>query len=338
MLDGQIDDAVTAHEAALVRLWQLIRQVKRNQALSVSERERLLSKLYSPLSTKDIKEHFVSDGHRYSIGVSFRSSMRHMMHIKSSLTQRGLKISPGGNPKLKDRAFARQLGVPTPKTRQSRVPFSEVRTIPRSVIKPVHGAGARNVFYVHEDQTLTSIKSGRRYSTLTAAREEILQGNTLLRQDSWIVEEAVLGPGGQPANDLKVYMFYGQVGIFLELKRNTDETNTIHYRAHNADGDPIPLGPRYTAFQGSGIPADVLEKARKLSLACPVPFLRFDFHIGAEECYLGEITPHPGGTYAGDLYDGLDKHMGQLFLDAEARLYRDMLEGKRFTDYFRVYS
>src|SRR5699024_10795349 len=73
--------------------------------------------------------------------------------------------------------------------------------------------------------------------------------------------------------------------------------------------------------------------------ALPIfPFLRIDFHLGAEECYLGEITPQPGAIHAEEFYEDVDKKLGQMFADAEARLYIDLLNGKDFSTYFSVYD
>ena len=59
----------------------------------------------------------------------------------------------------------------------------------------------------------------------------------------------------------------------------------------------------------------------KISLASPVPFSRIDYLSAQNLVGLGDIAPHPGGTYDGQLFDETDKELGQLYYDAEARLW-----------------
>lgn len=133
-------------------------------------------------------------------------------------------------------------------------------------------------------------------------------------------------------------MFYGEAGLIIEIARPSVDAAQARYASYGPDGTPLRFRAQPDDLEGVGLPGDVVEKAARISLASPVPFLRVDFHAGVDECYLGEITAHPGGTYAGEILDDLDKSMGQRFVDAEARLLVDLLNGKSFDNYFEIYE
>lgn len=255
-----------------------------------------------------------------------------MVHFKKLLRQHGLRIAPGGNDKLKDYEFAKRLGVAVPQVFQSGVPFDELLLEPERVVKPLQGAAARNVFLV------------RRPGIVEARTGEILEGARELRQlvdergaitRKWMSEELII-VGGAPSNDYKVYTYYGEVGLVLEIER----WPTVRHCWHDPRGgcvegmmqaDPAP-------FPGTKLGPELLDAARKISLETPTPFLRVDFFRDeAGECVLGEITPHPG-RYAGGYTPELDFRLGEKFFRAEARLFADMLAGKPFEAYRDVYN
>lgn len=334
----QIELAQKNHEDALTDLWRLIRDVKRDTSLNASTRRNYLTALYSPLSTKDLRGFFVSDSNKYDIGVSFRSSIGNMRRFKSRLRSYGWELAPGTNSKVRDREFGQRLGLRVPETYARNVVLEDLPILANTIVKPMSGAGAKGVMYVDASRRLHSVQSGRAYDSFSEASAEMRSANRLGLPTRWLAEEAVLSANGEPANDMKVYMFYGEPGIYLEIARRAGARGQDLYAVHDATHRSISLGPKVSSFEGNGVPDDVLEKARRISLASPVPFLRVDFHMGATECVLGEITPHPGGTYAGDLHDDVDRRLGELFIEAEARLFVDMLGGKAFEVYQEVYG
>lgn len=334
-LTKQAHAAVAKHAAALENIWSLISVTQKHTKLSNEQKRNVLNTLYAPLSYKDIKESFVMDAIRSDVGVSFRSSMSNMMRFKSRLRKNGLVIAPGGNDKLADQTFAQRLGVPTPMRYQEEVPISELELRPNSIIKPKSGAGSRGVFFVNSDLVLRSLKTGKSYSTLGSALGEHPSDPKSVK---WISEQAIIDENGDLAHDLKVFMFYGEPGYVLEIDRNSLTNRKPRYSYYWPDGSVARVTPRRRNSIGAGITDDLIEKAKVLSLNSPTPFLRLDFLRGADESYLGEITPHPGMTYAKDLYESVDKKLGDLFLNAEARLMIDLMAGKDFTIYHEVYN
>lgn len=335
--EKDIAAAIEAHQQSIKNIWTLIRATRTDSTLPQGDREDRLSKLYSPLSVKDMREFFVADGAKFDIGVSFRSSMSNMMRVKRRMVSRGYNVAGGANSKVRDRAFAERLGVRTPKAIAEDVPASQIIPSPRTIVKPMRGAGSRGVFYIDDDLKLRSIKSGKTYDTLAAAEHEyspLLTPNSSL---NWIVEEAILDEDGNLAPDIKAYMFYGEPGVYIEIQRRSSADGKVEHSVYDATYSKIDFSPHYTPWTGKGVPPGLTEMAHRISVHTPAPFLRIDFLAGAEGGVLGEITPHPGGTYAGDLFDDVDKKLGKLFVDAQARLAIDLLEGKTFDDYFSVY-
>lgn len=291
-----ITQALADHQEAKRAIWRLIRDVQKDSTVSQKDREEALDELYGVLSDKDIKQFFVTDSTDYQIGTSFRSSMNSLLRLKHYMNLHGYEVAPRDNSKTKDREFALQFGIPVPRTLVSSVHPDALELIPDSILKPVRGSSSKGVFFVDSDLNLHSFWSGKSYATFSQAQDEIQQHVSAISENEWMIEEVILGEDGYPANDLKVYTFYGVPGMFLEMKRQRPRGSTsgvLHY-VSDSNREPMARGPNDRYFEGTPVPDEVIEKARKLSLHSPVPFLRIDFHLGAEECYLGEITPQPG--------------------------------------------
>lgn len=328
--------AVKARNLVNEPIWKLIKEVKRANEISDNERNDLLAVLFTSLSDKDIIETLANDAIDYGAGTSFRSSINNLQRKKGRLQVLGLDIFPGDNPKLKDRNFASSLGVPVPRTYFEGVPLDEIELLPNSILKPVEGVASKGVFFVTESGELRSIKTSNIYSSIADASEEIDQYAASISTDSWILEEAILSASNMPANDFKVFSFYGVAGMFLEIDRFLGAET--RFATYTESGRQIERGPNYKSFVGSGIPDGIREMSYALSIAAPVPFLRLDFHYGDSGLYLGEITPRPGGTYAGDQFEEIDRMLGEHFADAEARLYADLLSGKSFPVFHAAYG
>lgn len=338
--DESIPQALADHQEAKRAIWRLVREVQKDSTVSQKDREEALDELYGVLSDKDIKQFFVTDSTDYHIGTSFRSSMNSLLRLKHYMNLHGYEVAPRDNSKTKDREFALRFGIPVPQTLVSSVHPDDLELVPDSILKPVRGSSSKGVFFVDANLELHSFWSGKSYATFRQAQDEIQQHVSAISENEWMIEEVILGADGYPANDLKVYTFYGVPGMFLEMKRQRPRGSTsgvLHY-VSDSNREPMSRGPNDRYFEGTPVPDDVIEKAKKLSLQSPVPFLRIDFHLGAEECYLGEITPQPGAIHAEEFYEDVDKKLGRMFADAEARLYIDLLNGKDFSTYFAVYD
>lgn len=332
----KVQAVADTRKAANQPVWDMISALNQTRDLPREEKNAYLGQLYAALSDKDVSQATVDQSAKFQVGTSFRSSMNNLRRIKARLRSFGISIFPGGNPKLKDRAFASSLGIPVPTTYAENVSIGEIELLPRTIVKPVKGSSSMGVFYIDDELRAYSMRSSKSYASFKEAGAEIRTYEAQISFDRWLVEEAILTDKGKPANDFKVYAFYGVAGMYLEIDRTT--SGVAKYATYDQAGELIGLGPRQESFSGNGIPKDLSSYVEKMSLASPVPFLRFDFHHGHDGVYLGEITPHPGGTYAGQLYDSVDTMLGHHFADAEARLVLDLLNGKDFPEFHAAYG
>src|SRR5690625_884160 len=337
-LSKRVKEAAKARKRANEPIWSLIKETKDNNNLSPDQRRKLLETLYDSLTIQDLQEKHIYDAHKFGVGVSYRGGIVDLQRTKRLMIRLGTTIFQGANPKLKDRAFAESLGVPVPKTYQQGVPLSELHLIPHTIVEPLSGAASKGVFYVDRDLKLQSVFSSESYSSVAEAKEEIERFKKSISTNKWIVEQAILSESGAPANDFKVFVFYGKIGMYLEVDRAN--YTRARYAFYDADGNTLDYGPKYknSTFPGTGVPARIVEYAITLSQAAPVPFLRLDFHDGEDGLFLGEITPHPGGTYANEQYDSVDRMLGKYMADAKARLYIDMFNGKEYTEFRESYG
>ena len=145
-LERDIRSKVRAFNAAKSELWRSISTLKRSEGVSGSERKKLLSDAYSPLSVKDIRPRFAMDFERFDIGVSFRTSVAHTRLWEKSLKRDGAGIASVGNLKTADQKFAARLRIPLPAILQEQETIDNINLRPNTVLKPEEGSAANGVF------------------------------------------------------------------------------------------------------------------------------------------------------------------------------------------------
>ncbi len=235
--------------------------------------------------------------------------------------------------KLKSYAFAQSHGVAIPQVfdvwdRLENIAWDD---LPEDVvIKSNGGAGGRGVVPMRRD--------GDRWKIVTT--EDALTPAQIIeplrvhqdRQRVWgpyFAEELLRGAvyDSLPV-DVKVYAFYGEVGLVL-LRSVAARGAGKRFRAFLPDGtdcgrsstqdvyDPtIPMPTNFTA---------VIRAAESLSLNVPRPFVRVDLYDLGERVVFGELTPRPGGSE--DYGPELDAHLGHLWERAQTRVLDDVLSG-----------
>lgn len=328
--------AGNAHTHALSSVYAAISALRNDKTIDTKDRSAALRRLYSKLSWRDVRATVANEVERKRIGVSFRSSISHMRLVKHELRKKGYALSPGGNPKMQDRDFAQALGVPTPKTLSLNQTASEVSVEANTVIKPITGAASKGVFIVDSKCKVRSVYTGKAYESFLEGVNKEYAGTHLATEPVWLTETLIGNPDA-PARDIKVFCFYGQPGLIEEIHRNSSPRGKNEYCFYYPSGEKVHVDSNRARYDGSGFPASALEYASRISEESPVPFLRVDFLESEGTLALGEITPQPGGTYAGQIHDHIDRELGELFLEAEARLIIDLLNGKKFDTYFECY-
>lgn len=289
-----------------------------------------LKKVYKIIPKDQIKQSYIIPYMSFPKHYSHVAQQVDYMRFKQHLSEINCNISPWNNNKKTDQEFAQSLNIPTPKLIQSECAFENIEFTESIVIKPSFDSSSRNVFFYFNSENIVEIKTNRTFESLEAFKAEIARRQI---QGSWQTETLVSNEDGKAAHDIKVYAYYGEVGAVLEVKR-ADKAYQCWY---NAEGEILESERRSQPwFEGTGFESQVLEYAAKISLSIPAPFMRIDFYKGADGYYLGELTPHPG-RYFPEYSPELDKKLGQLFCEAEARLFRDLLHNKDFKHYFEYY-
>lgn len=134
---------------------------------------------------------------------------------------------------------------------------------------------------------------------------------------------------GTPPIDVKCFAFYGEVPIIL-LRRSRDFGNPAATRHRIIDVHGNDLIDRFhgKATQRDipvpGALDDIVDTARRFSLALRTPFSRIDLYDVGGQIVFGEVTPRPGNAWFGA---ELDVQLGDAWERAQARLWRDVAGG-----------
>ncbi len=234
------------------------------------------------------------------------------------------------NDKVRARSVAERAGFPLPALYGENIPFSQIDFSRPCVIKPPSAAGSNGVFIVRDSESIIDVKRRCRYDSLDELRAAVdaLRSRDIRRDGGWIVEEYIGSGEGIVPIDLKFYTFYGMVGLVLALDRNAKVTR---FCFRGRDGVLCHTGKYegragYRPFGGCEIDEETFEAVEALSAMVPAPFVRIDLLKGAERLYFGEFTPRPGGYHL--FNKRTDRLLGDLFLDAEARLNADWIASR----------
>ena len=248
-----------------------------------------------------------------------RSLKKHLGHIPTSLLNR----------KTSGYKFAACFGLNSPETIADGVSLDGLKKLINScskpfIIKPRVGLGSKGVYAVFMDKIIR-IKDQKSLSPTALfpelerwVREEGLK-------DSWIVQQYIEYKNA-PAHDVKFYTFYGKVVLVRE--RRTSDGKSCWY---NRDGKIVNAGI-YKLFEGDlKFPTSLIEKIERISYSIPSPFMRIDLLLGDEGYYFGEFTFLTGNFHKFNSF--YNQKLGEELNLANARLFSDLLNGKRFDAY-----
>ncbi|MCC5951537.1 MAG: hypothetical protein JJU45_05520 [Acidimicrobiia bacterium] len=244
--------------------------------------------------------------------------------------------------KLTAYEHADRLGVAHPEVYRVWKSFEEITfdDLPRRVcIKPstlFSGKGVFTLRILSGSRALhatsgapVSLHDVHRYFQANDPQQEWRKLSTCRRDPPRYYAEALIGGDRGPlAQDLKLYMFRGRLGLVLLMRRER-EVERKYY-----DGKLNALGPIiYPHLKGGGmeLPPDienVVEAACKLSREVQLPFVRIDFlSSGSKPSLFGEITPTPGGSILPP--PALDRALGLLWEEALEELLAEILNNER---------
>lgn len=225
--------------------------------------------------------------------------------------------------------FAQSMEIPFPPQSQSVYSLKNLPLQPGTAVKPKQGAGGRGVYLLLGEEEYLNVKTSESLNTkeeLVNAMEKDLQTGAV-REDSWVTETLYYynEQKREPARDLKFYCFYGEAALILEIQRYPETA----YCWWNTAGEMVYTG-KYEAqlMQGDGVTQEEIELAQRISREIPAPFCRIDFLSTAQGLVFGEFTPKPGNY--DHFNEETDRQLGEAFLQAEERLFQDILHGKQF--------
>lgn len=238
----------------------------------------------------------------------------------------------------------------------------------RFVLKPTELSGKRGVMLLrrlHPRRSLAGLL--RRFSRSPAPEpayydsmlnRRLTVAEIIAEQDEWgrlfaekrhkplefIVEDEIRSEWSSESRprEYKVYAFAGELALIVQYSRAVSPPRVCFFDGefrpiHDRDGKVI-RGP--TIRRGRHIrpkcAAQILDAARRISLALETPFVRVDFYAARGGAVLGELTVVTGGPYRGASYgfsDAFDLEMGRRWTEALARVGQPMpLYDERWTE------
>ena len=283
----------------------------------------------------DVSPHHVSHNvlrriERAKLSVNRSISFTTQMHEMSEARNLGV-LRPSWKLDAKNAAyhFVDAIGARRPWSDKHTYKWADAPREYPSVIKATRGTGSRGVYLLYSPDRIVHAKDGKELGGVAQmdAHAHKLMSSQRPIPDRWMVEELILEDSQRqlPARDLKFYVFYGEVMLVQESRR--DEGLQVAF--WDADGSPTTTG-RYedVPLDGVGFTAEEAELVADISRSIPHQFMRIDMLKSEDGLVVGEFTPRPGSF---DLFTReWDRKLGEAWLRAESRLYRDMLEGKSF--------
>ncbi len=305
---------------------------------SVNQDEEKLKKLSEVIEKRFISHGFLKKFERKKIPFTNAFSFIDIMAEESAMRKLGYQnYSWELDRKTKAFRFADEINLRRPKTSSKIFTFDEVKDKEAPVvIKPVQSTGSRGVYLIFDDNVILSARSNKYLSSreeMVTEMHEPLEAvhhgypTGQLQKDEWITEELILREKGStaPPLDYKFYCFYGELLFVLEADRSDD----TGFSVWNADGSLAVTGWQDEKLrEGVGFDQEDADEALRASLEIPAPFVRMDMLKSHDGIVFGEATPRPGKYHLfNKKYDQL---MGKAYREAEARLQRDLLNGKEF--------
>ncbi|MEU4362026.1 ATP-grasp fold amidoligase family protein [Promicromonospora sp. NPDC023987] len=263
--------------------------------------------------------------------------MRFIEHLQLRGSGKERRVPWFLHDKIKCYEFAKLIGVPVVEILRTfddpgQIDLNELPD--RFVLKPTYESSSIGVMVLartgdgyHESMRSVDLS----FDDIVARHQELYDRSTKPNRMT-IVEERIVDESGRAVPmDYKAYAFQGEIAFVIGFDRNGKKTRLSWF---DENFDPMDLSRvttnlRYLELEESPSRPqawrDLLEVARRASVAAPTPFVRVDMYATAEGAVLGEMTLVPGGFYFGKHYQPSadeDFVLGRMWERAERRLSR----------------
>lgn len=244
--------------------------------------------------------------------------------------------------KSKVREIGKLMGVRTPETYYtgpfSGIPWDELPN--EFVLKPSFASTSIGIFLLAQDgaeyrDVITNEIVTKNQIAEKSAEISARYFNGDSSKGNFIVEELLKDfDGSVPPKDVRVYAFFGEIGMIHYDDHLSGPVQTASY--FDGDFQPFPdVEDRYSVAKGvekihkivqqpRPQSADlILDVAKRISLAIPCAFFRIDLYDTPKGIYLGELTFTPGTFYYKNvklILDKENKRLGRIWDAAQQRL------------------
>ncbi|WP_168211809.1 ATP-grasp fold amidoligase family protein [Ruania zhangjianzhongii] len=238
--------------------------------------------------------------------------------------------------KLRNLEFAASHGVGVPTAYQvwPDIASIDLGALPETfVLKSDGGAGSVAVFPLQRlDDDRYGVIGGKAEYTESELLGHLRSLGRRARAPYFAEELLVAADRAPLPDDVKCYMFYGEVGQILVRKVGEHgDPSTIRLKFVNEQGKdygPVAVGRTHdeTIQVPNSLP-EISTAAKHLSRAIGLPFCRVDLYNTSRGIVLGEITRAPSG---GNEYfvEDHDEMLGWQWVRASARLEVDLNSGR----------
>ena len=297
--------------------------------------------LLEEVSPDALTHHNIKKIERHDLKIRRALSFKWFMAQESESRRLGL-TSPAWmlDQKIDAYRFIDRIGVRRPKSDLETHRLSRAPITPPTVLKPRRSTGSRGCYLITSPQSIVHVRDGASFQSLDEMKEHAhtlmapSRENARPLPDRWMVEELILEDhaAGTPARDLKFFCFYGEVVLYLEVRRHGGKSE---YSFRTPDNRPVAPGNwNYEYFEGQGASTEEMDLARQISLEIPHPFCRIDMLKSEDGLVFGEFTPRPGGYNR--FSPEWDRRMGEAWVRAQHRIFIDALHGKNFENFVRA--
>ena len=295
--------------------------------------KRCLKALFDMHNLVEFSYDQYSDVYRYDFPIMQASSLlqhyvrRRRMRQIGKVPERWLTYK-----KQSGEEFARMAGAVCPVSAYG-IRLDDIKPEKDTVVKPMSSSGSKGVFIIRNLDDILSVEEHVSYSSWAEVKANFQKSIDKKRfTDLFECRQCIYMDNKQkkPANDLKFFVFYGEIGAVMEVARYADKTwwwwnaDSSKVLAHK---DVIPAG-----IEPCGFTEKMLKQVKELSLQIPAPFLRIDYLLGEDKLYFVEFSTFQGKGIPTleRLNPKYDKLFGTMYMQAEMRIVNDLLAGKKF--------